>query len=114
MNEKEAHKKYLQEFQARTQIKAQANPQIAQVLQLSQALRDAYVSCEGDKSLYATKRAQVLAQHCSADDWEQKYNSTVLALQTENSRLKTELLLAKTDKAIYKSQLEMNGIDPVI
>lgn|GEM_PF-4101094 len=53
MNEKEAHRKYVQEFQARMEMKAQSNPKIAQALQLSQALRDAYASCEGNKSLYS-------------------------------------------------------------
>ncbi|KPN97748.1 hypothetical protein [Lysinibacillus sp. ZYM-1] len=111
MNEKEAHRKYLQEIQARMEMKAQANPKIAQALQLSQALQDAYASCEGNKSLYAIKRAQILAQHGSTTvDWEQKYTE----LQAEISRLQTELLLADTDRAIYKGQLEMNGIDPVI
>lgn len=111
MNEKEAYRKYLQEFQARMEMKAQSNPQIAQALQLSQALRDAYASCEGNKSLYPIKRAQILAQHGSAMvDWEQKCT----ALQAEISQLKIELLLVDTDRAIYKCQLEMNGIDPVI
>ncbi|MCR8853501.1 hypothetical protein [Lysinibacillus fusiformis] len=111
MIEKEAQRKYFQEFQARMEMKAQANPKIALALQLSQALRDAYASCEGNKSLYHIKRAQILAQHGStAVDWEQKCS----ALQAENSRLKAELLLADTDRAIYKGQLEMNRIDPVI
>ncbi|WGT38472.1 hypothetical protein QH639_22095 [Lysinibacillus sp. 1 U-2021] len=111
MNEKEADRKYLQEFQARIEMKAQSNPQILQALQLSKAFRDAYASCKGDKSLYPIKRAQILAQHGSTTvDWEQKFT----ALQAEISQLKTELLLADADRAIYKGQLEMNGIEPVI
>lgn len=111
MNEKEAYRKYVQEFQARAQLKAQTNPKIAQALQLSQTLREAYASCKGDTPLYFIKRAQILSQYDSATvDWEQKYK----ALQTENSRLKIDIFLANTDKAIYKGQLEMKGITPVI
>ena len=115
MNEKEAYRKYVQEFQARMEMKAQSNPKIAKALQLSQALHEAYASCEGNKSLYPIKRAQILAQHGSTTvDWEQKYNAAVPALQAEISRLKTDLFLADTDRNIYKSQLESNSIKPLI
>lgn len=111
MNEKEAHRKYLQEFQARMEMKAQSNPQILQALQLSQALRDAYTSCKGNTSLYPIKRAQILAHYSSiAADGEQKYQ----ALLAEISRLKAELLLANTDRTIYKNQLELHEVNPLI
>ena len=115
MNEREQQKKAMMQMHARAQSKAQTDPKIAQALQLSQALRDAYASCNGDTSLYRFKRAQIYAQHGSATvDWQQKYNVAVPALQAEISQLKTELLLADTDRGIYKSQLESNGIKPLI
>lgn len=111
MNEKEAYQKYVQEFQGRTQLKAQSNPQIAQALQLSRALCDAFASCRGNTSLYPFKRSQILAQYSSTtDDWDEKYT----ALQAEISRLQTELLLAYIDRDILKGQLELNGIDSLI
>lgn len=111
MNEKEVYQMYAQEFQAKMKIMAQSNSQIEQILQFSEALSAAYIACEGNQSLFRIKREQLYKQQGSlAIDWEQNYT----ALQSEISQLKTALLLANTDSAIYKGQLEMNGIDPAI
>lgn len=69
------------------------------------------MTCKGNTSLYPIKRAQILAQYSSETaDGEQKYQ----ALQDEISRLKAELLLASTDRTIYKNQLELHEVKSLI